>query len=93
MESAETVGGEGLKARVMALQNSQAVPPLAVAPERIVIIESVDDPLIGPEARRAVEERYPGAEIRRFRVGGHYPYVTRPDEYNAIIRERLLAAP
>ena len=90
LESADTIGGEGLKARVMALQNSETIPPLAVAPERIVIIESEDDPLIGPEMRRALEERYPGATVKRFRVGGHYPYVTRPDEYNAIIRERLL---
>jgi pimeloyl-ACP methyl ester carboxylesterase len=92
IQSAETIGGEGLKARVMALQNSETIPPLAVAPERIVIIESEDDPLIGPEMRQALEERYPGATVKRFAVGGHYPYVTRPDEYNAIIRERLLAA-
>jgi pimeloyl-ACP methyl ester carboxylesterase len=91
-ESAETIGGEGLKARVLALQNADPVPPLVVAPERIVIIESEDDPLIGADIRLAVEERYPGATIKRFRVGGHYPYVTRPAEYNAIIRERLEAA-
>jgi pimeloyl-ACP methyl ester carboxylesterase len=91
-ESGEVIGGEGLKARVLALQNSEAVPPLAVAPERIVIIESEDDPLIGPEIRQAVEERYPGATVKKFRVGGHYPYVTRPEEYNAVIRERLEAA-
>jgi pimeloyl-ACP methyl ester carboxylesterase len=42
--------------------------------------------------RRALEERYPGATVKRFQIGGHYPYVTRPDEYNAIIRERLEAA-
>jgi pimeloyl-ACP methyl ester carboxylesterase len=92
VESAETIGGEGLKARVLALQNAEAVPPLVVAPERIVIIESEDDPLIGADVRQAVEARYPGATVKRFRVGGHYPYVTRPAEYNAIIRERLLGA-
>jgi pimeloyl-ACP methyl ester carboxylesterase len=91
-ESAEVIGGEGLKARVLALQNAEAVPSLLVTPERIVIIESEDDPLIGAEMRLAMEERYPGAEVKKFRVGGHYPYVTRPEEYNAIIRERLEAA-
>src|SRR6185312_3208502 len=91
-ESADAIGGEGLKARVLALQNAEAVPSLLVTPERIVIIESEDDPLIGAEMRLAVEERYPGAAVKKFRVGGHYPYVTRPEEYNAIIRERLAAA-
>jgi len=91
-QNAEAIGGEGLKARVLALQNSEAVPPLAVAPERIVIIESDDDPLISADIRRAVEERYQGATVKRFRTAGHYPYVTRPEEYNAIIRERLKAA-
>ena len=46
----------------------------------------------GRSARRAVEERYQGATVKRFRTAGHYPYVTRPEEYNAIIRERLKAA-
>ena len=76
----------------MGIRYAEAVPPLLVAPERIVIIESEDDPLIGAEMRRGVEERYPGATVKKFRVGGHYPYVTRPEEYNAIIRERLAAA-
>ena len=44
------------------------------------------------DIRRAVEERYQGATVKRFRTAGHYPYVTRPEEYNAIIRERLKAA-
>ena len=92
IESGETIGGEGLKARVLALQKSEAVPPLAVAPERIVIIESEDDPLINAEIRQAVKDRYQGAAVKTFPVAGHYPYVTRAADYTKIIRDRLEAA-
>jgi pimeloyl-ACP methyl ester carboxylesterase len=87
--SGEAIGGDGLKARVLALQKSEAVPLLAVAPERIVIIESADDPLIGADIQDAVKERYQGAEVKRFPVGGHYPYVTRAAEYTDLIRRRI----
>lgn len=91
LRSAEKIGGEGLKARVLALQKSEAVPPLAVAPERIVIIESADDPLINADMQDAMKERYAGAEVKRFEAGGHFPYVTRPDEYTSFLKNRIEA--
>ncbi len=60
-----------------------------VPDERIVLIESDDDPVIAEAGRGHMRRRYPGAPCHRL-TSGHFPYVTRADRYTAIIADRLL---
>jgi len=83
------IGGRALKARVLAMLRARALPPLPFPDERIVIIESADDPLIPEPVRAEVRRRYPGAVVHRFDRGGHFPYVTRPEDYTALLRKHL----
>lgn len=79
-----------VKSRKLALATLTEPPPIAVPDERIVLIESDDDPVIAEAGRAHMRQRYPGA-ARHTLTGGHFPYVTRADRYSAIIADRLLA--
>jgi pimeloyl-ACP methyl ester carboxylesterase len=84
------ISARALKARVLAVATSGAVPPLSLPASRIVIIDSDDDPLIPASARRAMRRRYKGAKSHRFKIGGHYPYITRPRQYTEVLRRYVL---
>lgn len=81
---------QALKARVLAVQQASAVPKLALSPKQIVIIDCADDPLIPAAVQQDVLRRYPGSRHIRLKIGGHYPYVVRPDDYTRILAETLL---
>jgi pimeloyl-ACP methyl ester carboxylesterase len=83
------IPGRSLKARVLTLLKSDNLPLLPIPDSRITIIDSDDDPLIPETARAEVRRRYPGARHCRFKYGGHFPYVVRPDDYTAQIRANL----
>jgi pimeloyl-ACP methyl ester carboxylesterase len=87
---ATLLSAEALKARVLAIAGGGVVPEIPMPGNRIVIIDCEDDPLISPAVRDDVVRRYPGAERVRMPVGGHYPYITRPDAYTAVIERALL---
>ena len=40
--------------------------------------------------RATMRGRYPGSGVHALQGGGHFPYVTRAEQYNAIIAEHLL---
>ena len=79
-----------LKARILALLDAEAVPPLTLPDSRIVTIECADDPVLPPEATEEVRARYPGAEQHILPSGGHFPYISRAADYTAILEKRLL---
>lgn len=82
-----------LRRRLLGLKEGPVLPPCPLPPDRVTTIQSDDDPLIPPPMRDAVRARVaPGAAFR-FLWGGHFPYVTRPDAYVALIRERMGLAP
>lgn len=83
------LSAKALKARVLAVQTGPAVPRLEIPDSRIAVVDCADDPLIPPEIRDDVVRRYPGAEHLRLPVGGHYPYITRPDDYTRLLMRRL----
>ena len=83
------ISGPKLKARVLAVATGSAVPKLAVPDERIVIVDCADDPLIPESTRQLMRRVYPGAKTYTLPVGGHYPYVTRPERYTEILRKHL----
>lgn len=83
-----------LRARILALKLAPPVPPHALPPARVHVIEAEDDPLIPPEMRAQVRDRLAPGTVWRFATGGHFPYVARPELYAAAVEEALgLAAP
>ena len=84
------LSSEALKARILTLRGADAVPPLGLPANRVVVIDCADDPLIPQAVQDDVLARYPGAEHRRLAFGGHYPYVVDPDTYTAILASYLL---
>ncbi|MEM1315648.1 MAG: alpha/beta hydrolase [Pseudomonadota bacterium] len=76
-----------LRRRLIVLKEA---PPLPVPPAGAVFtVESDDDHLVTPPVRAAVRERLTPARAFRFAWGTHFPYVTRPAEYLALIEEAL----
>lgn len=84
------ISARALKARVLAVATGKAVPELALPPDRIALIDSEDDPLIPASTRADMRRRYKRAAHYSFPVGGHYPYITRPADYTAILARHIL---
>ncbi len=61
------------------------VPPRAPT----LILESDNDPLVEPVLREQLKAAYPAASVYTFRGGGHFPYLSRPAEYNRVLGEFL----
>jgi pimeloyl-ACP methyl ester carboxylesterase len=80
---------ENLKSRFLGVIAARVCPRLSLDPERIVIIDCEDDPLISARSRQAVRDRYAGATICGLTTGGHYPHILNQDAYDDIIRQRL----
>ena len=80
---------DNLKARFVGVARAILCPPLPLPAARITVIDCDDDPIIPPQSRQAVRDRYPGANIRTLPKGGHYPHILNPEAYDAIITERL----
>ncbi len=54
-----------------------------------LIIQSDNDPLITPELRKKLIEKYPDAEVYTFHKGGHLPYIAQADKYNEALENFL----
>ena len=78
-----------MRARLAALKHGPELPPVALPAEALTVIEAADDQLLPEPMRAAVRARLPGATAFRFRWGGHFPYLLRPDLYAGIIAARL----
>lgn len=83
------LGARAIKARVLAVQAAPAVPRLAVPENRITVLDCLDDPLLPRAVQDGMVQRYKGASHVRMKVGGHYPYILRPDEYCAVLERAL----
>ena len=81
-----------LRTRLAALKHGPDLPPPGLDAARIVTVESDDDPLIPPAMRAAVRARLNPAVAYRFRTGGHFPYLARPDAYTSMLR-RIMGLP
>lgn len=82
-----------LRARLMALKGAAPLPGPSLPPDRIAVIEAEDDPLIPAPMRAGVSAALRPGRVFRFREGGHFPYVSRPDLYAAAVAEALGLGP
>lgn len=81
--------GQAFKARALALASLDGIPVAQVPPEQMTILQADDDPLVTAPVRQSVLDRYPDVFVHTFKTGGHFPYLTRPDEYIAVVRQRI----
>ena len=79
----------GLRARLAALKEAPALPPLSLERGARISIESDDDPLIPPPLRAGLRADLQPHVAYRFTNGGHFPYLTRPDAYTALLGQVL----
>ncbi len=56
------------------------------------IIESLDEPLLSRNVRSDLKRLYPRAWVYTFKRGGHFPYLSQPDEYNRALTSFLNAS-
>lgn len=66
-------------------------PPLPdiVGTGDVLIVESDNDPLVDDELRAMLRSAYPGSEVKTFNHGGHFPYLSRPAEYDRTLVDFL----
>jgi len=58
-------------------------------PGRVLIIAAEDDAGFEPSERETLRLLYPGAQVHTFDSGGHWAWLTRRDEYDAVLYEFL----
>ncbi|MCV2887376.1 alpha/beta fold hydrolase [Ruegeria aquimaris] len=78
-----------LRARLQALKTAPDLPAQSLPHERIFTVQSDDDHLIVPPMREGLRAALAPVRAYRFRTASHFPYVTRPDAYTALLREIL----
>ncbi|MEM9009854.1 MAG: alpha/beta hydrolase [Pseudomonadota bacterium] len=86
-EVAGRIPGPELRRRLIALKEAPGLPP--PGPAAATTIESGDDHLIPEPVRADVRARLAPARAFRFDWGSHFPYVTRPALYTALLEEVL----
>ena len=79
-----------IKTRLVILADLAEPPAPALEAENIVLIECSDDRVISDQGRATMRARYPGSRVHALQGGGHFPYVTRAKQYNAIIAASVL---
>jgi len=77
-----------LVARLKLLKYAPELPAPALPQSQTFIIDVGDDHLITPPMRAQLREALP-AKAFHFASGSHFPYVTRPADYTAILEEVL----
>lgn len=83
---------ENYKSRLLLLTNAPALPRPPIPDERVMLIDNDHDPMVLPEMRQALRQRFAAAELHPIDGGGHLPAIQRPDVFNAFVRARLEAS-
>ena len=87
------IPGPELRARLIVLKTAPELPAQSLPKSQIFIIDSGDDHLIPPPIRAQLRAALPAARRYHFAQGSHFPYVTHPAKYTAILEEILGLAP
>ncbi|MSP49309.1 MAG: alpha/beta hydrolase [Alphaproteobacteria bacterium] len=88
-DNADRLGGKWLKSRVLVVRDGPAVPVLKLPQSKIIVLDCGDDPVVAPKVLAAVRKRYPKAQRFHLEIGGHFPYVTRPQAYIEFFKRML----
>lgn len=80
---------QAVRDRMLAVQRADIVPVLVFPGSHMLLIDCDNDPLISPEMRESMRQRYPEAQHSTIAGGGHYPYISTPDAYNRIVESFL----
>jgi len=78
-----------LRNRLKALQGGAALPRQSLDQSNIFTVESDDDQLIPPAVRDALRAALDPKHAYVFENGTHFPYVTQPQKYTAMLTEIL----
>ncbi|MWD29215.1 alpha/beta fold hydrolase [Aquicoccus sp. SCR17] len=78
-----------MRARLKALKLAQPLPAQSLPHEARFTIESDDDHLIPAPIRQEVRDALEPARAYVFAEGTHFPYLSRPEAYTALLREVL----
>ena len=89
MEVAGRIPADELKMRLNALKFGPELPPVTLGKKHVFTVESIDDRLIPAPIRDAVRGRLDPLRSYKFVRGSHFPYITHPDAYTALIAEVL----
>ncbi len=82
-----------LRTRLQALKTAPELPAQSLPGTAIYTVESDDDHLISPPMRAALRDALTPGRSFRFRAASHFAYVTRPDDYTALLSEALGLTP
>ena len=88
-ENARRLRKGTLLSRWRAIQ-SRFEPPDPEVPH--LLVEATNDPLIPADLRAALAATYPRARRFVFEGGGHFPYLNRPEAYNAMLNDFLASS-
>ena len=78
-----------MRARLQALKTAPELAAQSLPDTAVFTVESDDDHLISPPMRAALREALNPGRSFCFSAASHFPYVTRPDDYTAMLREVL----
>jgi len=80
-----------IKTRAVILHNLPEAPAIKDYHHRAVIIQCDDDAMLSEACNARVRQEFINAKLHRFATGGHFPYITRSDDYSSIIVDRLFS--
>jgi maspardin len=82
-----------LRARLQALKTAPELAVQSLPSRAIFTVQSDDDHLISPPMRAGLRTALAPGRRFCFTAASHFPYVTRPDDYTAMLREILGLVP
>lgn len=82
-----------LRTRLQALKTAPDLPAQSLPGTAIHTVESDDDHLISPPMRAALRDALKPGRSFRFRAASHFAYVTKPQDYTALLSEVMGLAP
>jgi pimeloyl-ACP methyl ester carboxylesterase len=81
---------ENYESRLLLMMGAYPLAAPSIAPERAMIIDDDHDPLLPPEMRDAVRDRFKRSEQHAIDGGGHLPAIQRPAQFADLLRRRLV---
>jgi pimeloyl-ACP methyl ester carboxylesterase len=74
-----------LWSRMMGVQLALPVPLLPIPDNRVLLIESDNDPIIPPAMREEIRRAHPQSTSVSIEGGGHFPYIISSERYDSVV--------